>query len=485
MTFSLPLQASPKSKKSPKSEKSSPAASEKSSKGGASPADAKAADASADFEAGVIFNKYDKSGAGVLTAAEFRAMWREAKDELAKGVTPGSAASGMGTGSAPPSGQSIQPSPADSADPRKLSFNSAGSAGDVSFEAGKVFERFDSDKDGRIDKNEFERLVRNHPELLRGGVQSTQPTMPVEVISGRLLTHYDETAGVPIPRTSVDEHRAMGNTVTPLVEAYRVRYDRLRASLTAKLLPRREHLLQLRRQLTNCSAEVNAVKSAIEKETRTDAEQIVERLRAVESMRQSAITHQVLALDEELQGIERTVKRVEQANSTQTRSATGTGGGIITTSAALGQAPIESVRAPQANLMVELIQQFSEIASDVDKLSTKPIEVTVDFTAEDFPKETAERLEVISRCDRYAHALSVKDHMLWTALKEKENLEEKLEEEQALSTEYAKEVAQWAELSQDLAQQVAEGRKVQADMQMQVGALTQILRDHNIHVATS
>lgn len=31
-------------------------------------------------------------------------------------------------------------------------------------------------------------------------------------------------------------------------------------------------------------------------------------------------------------------------------------------------------------------------------------------------RETAERLEVLRRADRYEHALGVKDHMLWVAM---------------------------------------------------------------------
>jgi hypothetical protein len=63
--------------------------------------------------------------------------------------------------------------------------------------------------------------------------------------------------------------------------------------LTSKLLPRRENFLQLRRQLLNASADVEAARVAIEKETIADADRIIERLRAVESSRQSAIHHQV------------------------------------------------------------------------------------------------------------------------------------------------------------------------------------------------
>lgn len=71
------------------------------------------------------------------------------------------------------------------------------------------------------------------------------------------------------------------------------RYDRLRTLLTSKLLPRRETLLQLRRQLTNTSSDIEAARCAIERETMADAEKIIERLRNVESMKQSSIQHQV------------------------------------------------------------------------------------------------------------------------------------------------------------------------------------------------
>lgn len=125
----------------------------------------------------------------------------------------------------------------------------------------------------------------------------------------------------------------MGNLVTPLLEAYRTRYDRLRSLLTGihpqirvfflhkviilspgKLLPKREHLLQLRRQLSDISEEVAASRRAIEKETLKDVEGIMERLRSVESLRQSSIHHQVLQIDEELGIMERIVRKVEQAN---------------------------------------------------------------------------------------------------------------------------------------------------------------------------
>ena len=285
-------------------------------------------------------------------------------------------------------------------------------------------------------------------EQKKAGGASAQ--LPTEVVSGRLLTHFDETAGVAIPRTSVEEHRKMGNTVTPLIESYRARYDRLRALLTSKLLPKREHLIQLRRQLQNTSGEVSAKKNSIEKETISDGEEILERLRTVESMRQSNIKHQMLKVESELEGIERIVRRVEQANDDGLYQAST---GVLLTSAAPGQTPVETVRAPRAASMVELIQQFGDLTNNIEMLSTKEVQVQIDFPTDDFPRETAERMEVLAKCDKYQHALQVKDHMLWTALQEKEKIEELLDEERVLSREYAQEVTSWAEMAQQLSAQ--------------------------------
>lgn len=116
-----------------------------------------------------------------------------------------------------------------------------------SFEAGKVFAKYDHDGDGKLNKQEFEELVKVHPHLLSGTPSGPfRPTvgdnthgLPVELVTGRLITHYDETACVGITAAAVEQHKAMGNVVYPLIESYKNRYDRLRTLLTARLLPRR------------------------------------------------------------------------------------------------------------------------------------------------------------------------------------------------------------------------------------------------------
>lgn len=109
--------------------------------------------------------------------------------------------------------------------------------------------------------------------------------------------------------------------------------------------------------------------------------------------------------------------------------------------------------------------------------------VDTEFTADDFPKEIAERLEVISRCDKYLHAMNVKDQILWTALQEKKKIEEQLVEERRLSQEYATEVAQWAELCQNLTQQLHHAKEDTKAVHLQNNHLIDILRRNNIFLS--
>lgn len=352
----------------------------------------------------------------------------------------------------------------------------------VAFEAGQIFSKYDLDKDGKLDKQEFTQMIRQNPEILNGSldrISNKVGNVPTELISNRVLTHFDETAGVAISRWEVDQHKTMGNIVVPLTDAYKTRYDKLRAILTSKLLPKREHLLQLRRQLQSCSIEVDARRRGIERETLTDTESILERLRSVESMRQAAIKHQVLQIEEELQGIERIVKRVEQANIDEADKLNATG--ILLTSANPGSIPVETIRAPRAIGMVELIHEFGDLNSNINRLSNKPITIQIDFPTDDFPRETSERLEILSRCDKYLHALAIKDHMLWTSLKEKEKSDDDLLQERKLCHEYSQEIANWAEMTQQLTKQISLLKQEKDKLMIKNKNMIQIMREHNIY----
>lgn len=354
----------------------------------------------------------------------------------------------------------------------------------IPFEAGQIFSQYDVDGDGKLDKHEFTEMIKRNPELLRPSQVESNPaigTIPAEVVSNRILTHFDETAGVAISKNEVEQHKLMGSTVIPLMHAYKARYDRLRLLLTGKLLPKREHLLQLRRQLQNTSIEVDATRKGIERETFTDTEQIIERLRAVESMRQSSIRHQMLQIEEELQAIERLVRRVEQANIDESELQSGSSINVLLTSAHPTTAPVEAIRIPRAMSMVELIHQYSDLHANIERVANKAVTVQVDYPTDDFPRETSERLEVLSKCDRYAHALSVKDHMLWTAMQELEKAEDLLAQERKLSQDYAQEIAKWAEMSQSLTQQTLTLKQDVSSLERRNKDLMEKLREHNIY----
>lgn len=144
--------------------------------------------------------RYDPKQTGLLNAESFRQMWAEAKAVL---------------------------------DENRNSVNDTGLS---AFDAGTIFAKFDSDRDGQLNKQDFEAMLKTNPELLRqllpagsssggGGDHYRSPAsyLPHEVVSGRLLTHYDETAGIAVSRSAVQSHEAMGNTVVPLVESYNQR----------------------------------------------------------------------------------------------------------------------------------------------------------------------------------------------------------------------------------------------------------------------
>jgi GTP-sensing pleiotropic transcriptional regulator CodY len=131
--------------------------------------------------------------------------------------------------------------------------------------------------------------------------------------------------------------------------------------------------------------------------------------------------------------------------------------------------------------MVEVIHEFGDLCSSIEKLSHKQITVQIEFPTDDFPKETAERLEIISRCDKYTHAIKVKDQMLWKALQEKDQLQEKLSEERKLTQEYAQEVATWAQTTQNLLLDMNQKNAENERLSTKVRELQQLLRKHNIY----
>jgi predicted metal-dependent hydrolase len=189
-----------------------------------------------------------------------------------------------------------------------------------------------------------------------------------------------------------------------------------------------------------------------------------------------------LQLDVELESIERTVHRVELANE-QSSQINATSGITLTSvsSAVPGTlTQVESVKGHRASSMVELIQQFTDISSAIERLSTKALTIQIDFPTTDFPRETADRLDKISRFDKCTQAIQIKDQMLYTVVKEKEENEELIRHEKALCEKYAAELSDWTELTQSLLQQLNAEKHHSAKLLERNKELIQVLREHNI-----
>ena len=61
--------------------------------------------------------------------------------------------------------------------------------------------------------------------------------------------------------------------------------------------------------------------------------------------------------------------------------------------------------------MIELVQSYSDLCAAVDRISNRPVDTAIAVTPGDFQHETAERLEVLRRADRYERALAIKDQV--------------------------------------------------------------------------
>lgn len=188
----------------------------------------------------------------------------------------------------------------------------------------------------------------------------------------------------------------------------------------------------------------------------------------------------MLQLEKELQAIDRLVQRIEAANNINPFSGSTNFSGLNIVGSSPSSMPISTASGQAISSMVEIIQQYSELSGAVDRLASKEVSVQVDFRTDDFPKETSERLEIISKCDKYLHAIAVKDQMLWVAMQDKKKAEDSLEQERRLSQEYAQEIAQWADMAQQLAGQIKHQKQENQELERRVEELTSILREHRI-----
>lgn len=147
----------------------------------------------------------------------------------------------------------------------------------------------------------------------------------------------------------------------------------------------------------------------------------------------------------------------------------------------MGMSIGSSIPPPNPALMLHLIQQYPDLQAKIDQMASRIPLIDTDFNSNDFPTEVSDRLAVISRCDKYAKAITLKDEMLWIALSEKEKVEAKLEKEVQINRDYCQEINKWADVLQE---HVTQLHIVKAEKERAVAEnikLKNLLRKHNIH----
>ena len=139
------------------------------------------------------------------------------------------------------------------------------------------------------------------------------------------------------------------------------------------------------------------------------------------------------------------------------------------------------VAPPNPALMLHLIQQYPDLQAKIDQLASRIPIVDTEFNTNDFPTEVSDRLAVISRCDKYAKAISLKDEMLWLSLNEKEKIESKLSKEVSLNKDYSMEINKWADVLQQHVNQLTIIKQEKEKLKSENYQLKELLRKHNIH----
>lgn len=249
------------------------------------------------------------------------------------------------------------------------------------------------------------------------------PVRPPDPPDIRRFCWFDETVGLPVTIEGAEAARSKGHKVCPIKDAVAGRLAKVHEQLAVTLLPKRSRLVQLGSKVRSRVDEVRSARQVVERETVSDCEAILERLRAAESVKLAGLNQSLHEVDAEVEAIDRLASHVD-------KQAAG----------------------------VALIEAFPDLLRSVDRLASRALPIVSDGddggSLADFPRETKQRIDALQREVKYEEALSVKDRMLWEVVQGHRNVEEKLREEKALADEYASEMGSWLELTDRLSREV-------------------------------
>lgn len=203
--------------------------------------------------------------------------------------------------------------------------------------------------------------------------------------------------------------------------------------MDAQLISKRETLLQ---QMARVHARVEAVQNArraIERETMSDAEAILHRLRSAEAVKLSVLQHDMDTLRLDVEGIDGFHTKFSKHWPRAVVPRDG-----------LGEPGSRFDRPDQA---VDFMRAYPDLVAEADRLLGKPLKTDIDVRADDFERETAVRTQSLIKFDAMADLLAAKDAMIWRLLQERTACTAEVE---AVGRASSAEIEEWKRLTDRL-----------------------------------
>lgn len=203
---------------------------------------------------------------------------------------------------------------------------------------------------------------------------------------------WDDTSQQPVlsdPRV-VRELQTQGHVVVNLMDAYRTKLASLQNAVNGPLLGRRDTMVHQLARVQARLDEVAAVKATIERETRANCDEILERLRSAESFK-------VTLLQRDWQDLSREVDAIQ---------------GFLA----------EATRRGQSDSVLEFLKNHRALEEACHRIVNKPFREVVPVTADDFEHEARAYTDLANRHKALTKLLSVKDQMIWQLLAERDQL---------------------------------------------------------------
>eukprot|EP00742_Colponemidia_sp_Colp-10_P013158 GILJ01014851.1.p1 GENE.GILJ01014851.1~~GILJ01014851.1.p1 ORF type:complete len:822 (-),score=152.92 GILJ01014851.1:143-2488(-) len=305
-------------------------------------------------------------------------------------------------------------------------------------------------------------------------------------VHGHSLKFYCDTCEQPccIDCRTKGPHHTQLHRVADIMSAFRSRLGQLQNLINSSLVHKKESIHNELQQIEIRMDEIRNARQRIERDTKVEYNRIVERLRGAEGIKMAVLQHDVAELQREIDRIQHVSKEVAEvyqfnmnrqpapvpavSNATVPQPVLGSnvygsqlpgplpgrvpGGQVGYGYGSPYMNPISdslfgsSVSVPYAPDIFSFLQRYPSILSIIDELVNNPTrQLNQDVVPDDLPKEVKEREEMIERYKSVHNLLRVKDQIIWSVLKDRQNIIEQQNTE--LKEEAQNEIQEWAKLA--------------------------------------